>query len=499
MISAGVEGRLPYMTYPEPWRGPPKQPPELFLRPAPKPLPPTRPVGAMIVLFCIRYLGSKPSDVPTIFLHCSRYNGVTTTTYPNGTRLAPPPRPISKYPSPPSIPTPVNLAPTKDDISEDMAHYSPYRMFPPHAPQYTHFTYPLCQQPYMMRATNFPPTPLSPLETFSPSTPTASSTSNFLSPPSTFSPPSAVKPGQSVLRDKRTPPQSSQSSPLPPPPPPPQSQEAAFKVPSGKEGSLKHRILTTRPEESNARSGPLDLQKTSLEGRKRLQATISSPPRSPKRTLNNNTLPGNFAKGSLIQLHNGELRRIEDMRTEDFVMSAEKSPELRLAESTVVKIEESQQTGNATITLTYNQRRAQVEVESAVEHPYFVMGHGWASCNPDRTQQCYGLKVHRLQVGDVLISLTPREPGPCPPSKAGMTIMTTATTTSMTARQVNTSSKSHIVEPPAISQTQPMNLHLAPPLSMSPDSIAARKRRWSAPDQICDEEEQSNARRHRAE
>lgn len=42
MISAGVEGRLPYMTYPEPWRGPPKQPPELFLRPAPKPLPPTR-------------------------------------------------------------------------------------------------------------------------------------------------------------------------------------------------------------------------------------------------------------------------------------------------------------------------------------------------------------------------------------------------------------------------------------------------------------------------
>lgn len=37
MISAGVEGRLPYMTYSEPWRGPPKQPPELFLRPAPKP------------------------------------------------------------------------------------------------------------------------------------------------------------------------------------------------------------------------------------------------------------------------------------------------------------------------------------------------------------------------------------------------------------------------------------------------------------------------------
>lgn len=340
MISAGVEGRLPYMTYPEPWRGPPK-PPELFLRPAPKPLPPT-----------------------------SRYNGVNATTYPNGTRLAPPPRPISKYPSPPSIPNPVNLAQTKEDVADDMSHYSPvqYRLFPSHAPQFTHFPYPLCQQPYMMRATNFPPTPLSPLETFSPSTPTASNTSTFLSPPSTFSPPSALKAGQSILRDKRTPPQSSQSSPLPPP----QTQGAAFKVPSGKEGSLKHRILT-RPED-NVRGGPLDLQKPP-EGRKRLQATMS-PPRSPKRTLNNNTLPGNFAKGSLIQLHNGELRRIEDMRTEDFVMSAERSPELRLAESTVVKIEDNQQTGNATITLTYNQRRAQVEVESTVEHPYFVMGHG---------------------------------------------------------------------------------------------------------------------------
>lgn len=41
MISAGVEGRLPHMTYPEPWRGQPKQPPE-FLRPAPKPVPPIR-------------------------------------------------------------------------------------------------------------------------------------------------------------------------------------------------------------------------------------------------------------------------------------------------------------------------------------------------------------------------------------------------------------------------------------------------------------------------
>ncbi|XP_074029701.1 ataxin 1 isoform X2 [Leptinotarsa decemlineata] len=466
MISAGVEGRLPYMTYPEPWRGPPKQPPELFLRPAPKPLPPS-----------------------------TRYNGVNTTTYPNGTRLAPAPSTITKYPSPPSIPAPVNL--TQKEVTEEMPTYSPYRLFS-HPPQFPHFAYPVCQPPYMMR-TNFPATPLSPMETFSPTTPT---TTTFLSPPSTFSPPSSLKTGQSLLREKKLPQQSVVTSTLPTSP---STQSGAFKVPSGKEGSLKHRILT-RPEE--IRSGPLDLQKPP-EGRKRLQATMS-PPRSPKKTLNNNTLPSNFAKGSLIQLFNGELRRIEDMRTEDFIISAERSPELRLAESTVLKIDENPQTENATITLTYNNRRAQVGVESRAEHPYFVMGHGWASCNPDRTQQCYGLKVHRLRVGDVLISLTPRETPTtsCPSTRsgtrAGTTIITTATTTSMTARQqsVNSVVKTHLSEPKVcINQTQPMNLHQPssrPPQSLSPESLAARKRRWSAPDQIC-EEEVINRKRQRVE
>lgn len=85
-----------------------------------------------------------------------------------------------------------------------------------------------------------------------------------------------------------------------------------------------------------------------------------TPPLSPKRTLNNNTVPGNFAKGSLIQLANGELRRVEDMRTEDFVVSAQQSPELRLADSTVVRIKENSVAGTATITLSYNKRRTQV-------------------------------------------------------------------------------------------------------------------------------------------
>nr|XP_015833107.1 PREDICTED: ataxin-1 isoform X1 [Tribolium castaneum] len=448
MISAGLEGRLPYMTYPEPWRGPPKQPPE-FLRPAPKPVPPT-----------------------------SRYNGVSTP--PNGMRLAPSQHSLSKYPSPTSITTPVNLTHQKDEIVEELPYYRLYTA-PPHLPHFPQFTT-MYQNPYtpIIRST-FPTTSLPPLETYSPTTPTAITSSTFLSPPSTFSPPSPVKPGQSVLRDSRVPTQTTaqiQSN----------HQSVAFKVPSGKEGSLKHRILT-RPEDGSRNLAPLDLQKPAEGQRKRFNATMS-PPRSPKKPINNNnTVPSNFTKGSLIQLANGELRKIEDMRTEDFVSSAEHSPELRLAESTVVRIEENHATGTATITLSYNQRRTQVEVESTVEHPFFVFGQGWASYNPEKTHQCYGLKVHRLQVGDILISLTPREHFGGLPSTRSTTIMTTATSTAMTVRPLPLDSvpKMHHdkTDQTSNSQMHPINLH-----ALSPEG---RKR--SALEQICDDDEQHSRRR----
>lgn len=50
-----------------------------------------------------------------------------------------------------------------------------------------------------------------------------------------------------------------------------------------------------------------------------------------------------------------------------------------------------------------------MEIDAGIEHPFFVYGKGWASCNPDGTFQLYGLKCQRLQVGDICISLKPRE------------------------------------------------------------------------------------------
>lgn len=51
----------------------------------------------------------------------------------------------------------------------------------------------------------------------------------------------------------------------------------------------------------------------------------------------------------------------------------------------------------------------QVTVEATLEHPFFVFGQGWSSCDPERTMQRFGLRCQRLSVGDVCISLTHKD------------------------------------------------------------------------------------------
>ena len=48
-------------------------------------------------------------------------------------------------------------------------------------------------------------------------------------------------------------------------------------------------------------------------------------------------------------------------------------------------------------------------VEATLEHPFFVFGQGWSSCDPQRTVQRFGLRCQRLSVGDVCISLTHKD------------------------------------------------------------------------------------------
>ncbi|XP_070703091.1 ataxin-1a [Pempheris klunzingeri] len=132
----------------------------------------------------------------------------------------------------------------------------------------------------------------------------------------------------------------------------------------------------------------------------------SAPP-PPSNTVVPPSLPPYFIKGSIIQLADGELKRVEDLKTEDFIQSAEISSELKIDSSTVERIEGSHTSPNfAVVQFSVGEHRAQVSVEVLLEYPFFVFGQGWSSCCPDRTTQLLELPCTKLSVGDVCISLT---------------------------------------------------------------------------------------------
>ncbi|XP_063779280.1 ataxin-1 [Pseudophryne corroboree] len=118
------------------------------------------------------------------------------------------------------------------------------------------------------------------------------------------------------------------------------------------------------------------------------------------------TLPPYFTKGSIIQLANGELKKVEDLKTEDFIQSADISIDLKIDSSTVERIENSHSPGIAVVQFAVGEHRAQVSVEVLIEYPFFVFGQGWSSCSPERTSQLFDLPCSKLSVGDVCISLT---------------------------------------------------------------------------------------------
>uniref|UniRef100_A0AAY4AWD4 AXH domain-containing protein n=1 Tax=Denticeps clupeoides TaxID=299321 RepID=A0AAY4AWD4_9TELE len=118
------------------------------------------------------------------------------------------------------------------------------------------------------------------------------------------------------------------------------------------------------------------------------------------------SLPPYFMKGSIIQLADGLLKRVEDLRTEDFIHSAEVSSELKIDSSTVERIDCSHTPDLVIIHFSVGEHRALVRVEVLVEYPFFVFGQGWSSCCPDRTTQLLALTCAKLSVGDVCVSLT---------------------------------------------------------------------------------------------
>lgn len=130
-------------------------------------------------------------------------------------------------------------------------------------------------------------------------------------------------------------------------------------LPNGKE--------ITGPEEHHAVAGVQSSTQVQLPV---LSAGVVAPPATvlpPTPTSPQNeplspssALPPYFMKGSIIQLADGELKRVEDLKTEDFLQSAEVSRELKIDSSTVERIDTSRTPDAVIIQFSVGEHKAQV-------------------------------------------------------------------------------------------------------------------------------------------
>ncbi|XP_072517013.1 ataxin-1-like [Salminus brasiliensis] len=184
------------------------------------------------------------------------------------------------------------------------------------------------------------------------------------------------------------------------------------------------------------------------------QALGPPPPLAP-------TGPSHFMKGAIIQLATGELKRVEDLQTQDFVRSAEMSGGLKIDSSMVVDIRVSQQRpGLVSLHFTVGEQQSKVTIDVPPEHPFFVFGQGWSSCSPERTAQLYGLTCHHLQVGDVCVSITLQQQQQAPqqkppPSQQQQPIHTRISTKANSTSGVSSSSQP--MGPPAPQHVRPQS------------------------------------------
>ncbi|KAM6981574.1 uncharacterized protein LKV04_012341 isoform 1-T3 [Tautogolabrus adspersus] len=203
------------------------------------------------------------------------------------------------------------------------------------------------------------------------------------------------------------------------------------------------------------------------------------------------TLLPHFTKGSLIELASGRLKRVEELRTEDFLRSADTSPEFHLSSCTVLLISPSSSQGFSHLHVHLTDLNTQELLKVLVEYPFFVQDRGWSSCCPQRTSQLYGLHCRQLMEGDVCLALTPT---------ANQTHRTHARTSSRShrtqvpSRVAGESSSSYRDEMPPPPPPPPLPHHPPPSVPAPPGAQDAepppqeqprhRKRRWSAPDSL---------------
>ncbi|XP_076059102.1 uncharacterized protein LOC143035876 [Oratosquilla oratoria] len=210
-------------------------------------------------------------------------------------------------------------------------------------------------------------------------------------------------------------------------------------------GSAAGEVKKERPSDTASSSS------SSRNAKSNAQEEEQEPPARP-----DSPYYAHFRKGALVAV-GGDVRRIEDLNTRDFVEAAQASPDLTLDPSIVSAITPAR-TNFSTITFTFQPKNTQVAVDASNDHPFFVLERGWSSCNPDLTLRKYQLQVRQLVVGDRCVSLTKRSPTPTPtpaPSSSTTTSISTTSTTDTTPPTTATSPASPPPPPPPPPQPQP--------------------------------------------
>ena len=85
-----------------------------------------------------------------------------------------------------------------------------------------------------------------------------------------------------------------------------------------------------------------------------------APPNIPHQSGTSSEFPTHFRFGSLIQLSSGDLKTVESLTTQDFIHSAETSPDVRIDHSIVTSVEIKMEKGTANISFSVGKQKVQV-------------------------------------------------------------------------------------------------------------------------------------------
>ncbi|UMM13683.1 hypothetical protein L5515_001837 [Caenorhabditis briggsae] len=117
--------------------------------------------------------------------------------------------------------------------------------------------------------------------------------------------------------------------------------------------------------------------------------------------------PTHFMCGTQLRMVNGEIKKVENLSSDDFLKCAGEPDGVIVNASTVKSIRFN--AGSVSIVFETGSERLKIPLKCQIEQPFFVLGKGWCSCNPRKSGENYGLDCETLMTGDVCIVLTKEE------------------------------------------------------------------------------------------